>query len=80
LIYVSPDHSCWLDDESARKVKKSRFGGVEKSRVDGLARMMDEYLPNGSEWLEEKVDTWLKARGLGAEGRADDTEEDELAP
>jgi len=39
LIYVEPTHGCWSEDESARKVKKRRFGRVEMSEVVGLRKM-----------------------------------------
>jgi histone deacetylase 6 len=40
LIFVSPDHAVWEDEESARKVKKKRFGNVEKSREKSLGGML----------------------------------------
>jgi len=43
-IFVSPDHACWIDEDSARKVRKHRFGMVEKSLVTGLGDMLGEYL------------------------------------
>jgi len=43
-IYVSPDHACWNDEESARKVRKHRFGMVVKSMVAGVGDMLGEYL------------------------------------
>ena len=37
------DHACWNDEESARKVKKHRFGGVRCAEVRrGLAGGMME--------------------------------------
>lgn len=39
LIYVEPSHGCWSDDDTARKVKKRRFGRVEMSEVGGLRNM-----------------------------------------
>ncbi len=33
LIYVSPSHACWSDEESARKVTKNRFGRVVKADI-----------------------------------------------
>ena len=33
-IYVSPDHACWNDEESKRKVARSRFGGVDKADIE----------------------------------------------
>jgi histone deacetylase 6 len=44
LIYVSPDHACWSDEESARKVRKNRFGKVEKGDVRGVGAMLRRYV------------------------------------
>jgi histone deacetylase 6 len=33
-IYVSPDHACWSDDESKKKVQRSRFGGVVRADIE----------------------------------------------
>lgn len=33
-IYVSPDHACWTDEESKRKVARSRFGGVREADIE----------------------------------------------
>lgn len=70
LIYVSPDHACWTDEDASRKVKKQRFGGVKKAEVSGLNAMMRRYLVEAGEWITEKVEE--------KEGEGDDTE-DELA-
>jgi histone deacetylase 6 len=82
LIYVSPDHSCWSDPEAAKKVRKSRFGGVIKSEVPGLEAMMNRYKSEAGKWIEQKLkDRWL-ALGLGengegvVEGEGDTTEEE----
>jgi histone deacetylase 6 len=80
LIYVSPDHSCWNDEEAARKVKKHRFGGVKMSEVAGLAKMMNRYLREAGEWIEEKVREREAARRaeMGG-GDSDETEDEELS-
>lgn len=44
LIYVSPDHACWSDEDAARKVRKNRFGGVIQGEVSGLGTMLGRYL------------------------------------
>jgi histone deacetylase 6 len=44
LIYVSPDHACWSDEDSARKVRKNRFGKVEKGDVRGMGGMLRRYV------------------------------------
>ena len=33
LIYVSPDHACWSNEEAARKVRKNRFGKVVQADI-----------------------------------------------
>jgi histone deacetylase 6 len=49
LIYVSPDHACWSDDDSARKVKKQRFGNVLMADIevgrgpDNVGRMLKRF-------------------------------------
>ncbi|KAH8820591.1 histone deacetylase [Xylogone sp. PMI_703] len=68
LIYVSPDHACWSDEESARKVRKNRFGRVVMSEEVGLGRMMSRYLVDATSWIAEKV---------GEREDADETEEEE---
>jgi histone deacetylase 6 len=55
LIYVSPDHACWNDEDSSRKVKKQRFGGVKMSDVVGLNAMMRTYLREAGAWVTKKV-------------------------
>jgi len=51
LIYVSPDHACWSDDDSARKVKKQRFGNVLMADIevgqgpDNVGRMLKRFVP-----------------------------------
>jgi histone deacetylase 6 len=43
-IYVAPDHACWLDEDSAKRVRKARFGAVTQSIVSGLGDMLKYYL------------------------------------
>ncbi|KAG0648163.1 Cryptic loci regulator [Hyphodiscus hymeniophilus] len=54
-IYVSPDHACWNDEESARKVKKQRFGGVKMAEVTGLNAMMRRHLKDAGEYILDMV-------------------------
>ena len=72
-IYVSADHSCWNDEENAKRVRKSRFGRVQKSEVTGLGRMMKKYKGDSGEWLLSKVEKWEAARV-----DADETEDEEM--
>jgi len=50
LIYVSHDHACWSDDDSARKVKKQRFGNVLMADIevgrgpDNVGRMLKRFV------------------------------------
>ncbi len=49
LIYVSPEHACWSDEESSRKVKKHRFGHVvcaeiERGAGGDVGRMLKRYV------------------------------------
>ncbi|KFY58770.1 hypothetical protein V496_05973 [Pseudogymnoascus sp. VKM F-4515 (FW-2607)] len=44
-VYVAADHLCWTDPELERKVRKSRFGRVVKSGVEGLNKMLRAHLP-----------------------------------
>ena len=50
-MYVAADHLCWTDPELERKVTKSRFGRVVKSRVEGLNKMLRVHLPEVVELL-----------------------------
>ncbi|TAQ86404.1 hypothetical protein B7494_g5271 [Chlorociboria aeruginascens] len=56
-IYVPPTHSCWNDEESARKVRKNRFGTVVESRVKGLGDMLSVYMEEGVTWIEQRVES-----------------------
>jgi len=58
-IYVSPDHACWLDEDSARKVRKNRFGAVIQSEVVGLNAMLGRYLDDAVAHINQKVNTRL---------------------
>ncbi|KAM3078099.1 Histone deacetylase hda1 [Clarireedia jacksonii] len=60
-IYVTKDHACWTNEESLRKVKRSRFGKVVQSEVTGLAKMMRLYQGEAEEWLWGKLEE-AKAR------------------
>lgn len=71
LIYVSPDHACWSDEESAKKVRKRRFGHVEKSTVTGLRNMLFEYKDDGLAWLASQVAEW-EGEGGSEEGSGEE--------
>jgi histone deacetylase 6 len=58
LIFVSSDHSCWNDEENAKKVGKNRFGAVEKSEVTGLGNMLKRYEGKAANWVLKKVEDW----------------------
>ncbi|TVY27665.1 Histone deacetylase [Lachnellula hyalina] len=72
LIFVSSDHSCWNDEENARKVRKNRFGAVEKSEVTGLGNMLKRYEGKATKWVLDKVEEWEWKRGDG------ESDEDEV--
>lgn len=80
LIYVSPDHACWSDEESSRKVKKHRFGRVicaEIERGGGggeVGRMLKRYQTESTAFVATKVAEWERDR-LG--DRDPDETEDE---
>ncbi|KIM99022.1 hypothetical protein OIDMADRAFT_43096 [Oidiodendron maius Zn] len=76
-IYVSPEHSCWTDPESAKKVRKNRFGGVRASEVAGLNAMMATYLNEGTEWVDEMVRMRYAELGMGEAGEGGDETESE---
>lgn len=67
LIYVSPDHACWSDEESARKVRKHRFGQVimadirvGKGEVDGgaVGRMLKRHEGDSIKFIQNSVKEW----------------------
>lgn len=63
LIYVSPDHACWLDADSVKRVKKNRFGLVKMSEASGLGGMLQMYEDEGVKWASEKVREWEREHG-----------------
>lgn len=73
---MAPDHSCWTDTESAKKVRKNRFGGVRQSEVAGLNHMLTRYREESCEWVESQVRERWKEMGLSGDGErdADETE------
>lgn len=73
LIFVSSDHSCWNDEENAKKVRKNRFGAVKKSDVTGLGNMLKKYEGMATGWVTEKVGEWEVQRG-----DPDETEEEDF--
>ena len=78
-IYVSPDHSCWTDPDSVKKVRKNRFGGVRQSEVAGLSSMLAYYERQACVWVDEMVRQRWVEMGLGenGEGMGDDETESE---
>jgi histone deacetylase 6 len=76
-IYVSPEHSCWTDPESAKKVRKSRFGGVRASDFTGLNSMLTKHLTEGTQWVEEMVRMRYQELGMGETGEGGDETESE---
>jgi len=81
LIYVSPDHACWSDEDSSRKVKKHRFGRVVCAEIerDGgggdVGRMLKRYQTESTAFIASKVAEWERER-LG--DRDPDETEDEV--
>lgn len=79
-IYVSPDHACWSDEESARKVQRSRFGKVVKADIEvgrgenGVGKMLKRYEEEAGEWVLAKVQQW-ETRNLGHD--PDETEDED---
>lgn len=73
LIFVAPDHACWTDAESAKKVRRNRFGRVRQSECEGLDGMLVKYLEEACAWVEKEV-----AESMGTEemDAMDDTEGD----
>ncbi|KAE9362747.1 histone deacetylase-like protein [Stipitochalara longipes BDJ] len=69
LIYVSPDHACWSDDDSSRKVKKQRFGNVLMADIevgqgpDNVGRMLKRYEEESATFISQKVEDWERERG-----------------
>lgn len=62
-IFVGKDHACWVDEESAKKVRKVRFGKVVMSdvaggEVGGLARMVISETEPGCAFLQDALETW----------------------
>jgi len=87
LIYVSPDHACWIDEDSSRKVKKQRFGNVLMAdihvRKNGpnvgpnqnvVGRMLKRYEEESATFINQKVEDWERERG---DGDPDETEDEE---
>lgn len=68
---MAPNHSCWTDDESAKKVRKKRFGNVFQSDVNGLRNMLLKYKGAGTSWVEQKVEEWEGVNGSSSESNGD---------
>lgn len=66
---MAKDHSCWSNEDHARKVHKKRFGNVLRSKVAGLSPMMREHT--------EEVQGWIM--GIVERHEADSTEDEKAA-
>lgn len=73
-IFVSEDHSCWNDEDNSRKVRKNRFGAVEKSEVTGLGNMLKRYESKAGSWVLGKVEEWEAKMRARNESEEDDEE------
>jgi histone deacetylase 6 len=77
---VSPEHACWSDEDSARKVRKQRFGKVVKAEIDigpgenGVGKMLKRYEEESAQWMLSKVAEWEK-ENLGED--PDETEDED---
>ncbi|KAL2066696.1 hypothetical protein VTL71DRAFT_2768 [Oculimacula yallundae] len=67
LLYVSPDHACWTDEDSARKVRKERFGKVVQAEItvgkgqvtgDGLGKMLRAHQADSQSFIKTQVKQW----------------------
>ncbi|KAK6583588.1 hypothetical protein PZA11_003318 [Diplocarpon coronariae] len=83
LIYVSPDHACWVDEESSKKVRKQRFGNVvmaeiklSRGEVDGggLGKMLRRHQDDSTSFLTRSVRQWEQDHA-----EEDETDEEALA-
>ncbi|KAI9053957.1 hypothetical protein LZ554_002901 [Drepanopeziza brunnea f. sp. 'monogermtubi'] len=83
LIYVSPGHACWYDEDSLKKIKKHRFGKVEKADIvlsqgdvdgTGLAKMLMRHQADAKKFIMMSVRNWVEEKD-----EQEDTDEDELA-
>ena len=82
-IYVAPNHACWVDPDSVRKVRKARFGTVIQADVeveqgeDGVRAMLKRYESEGMKFIENGVMKWEKDN-LEREDADETASEDEL--
>lgn len=67
---MSPDHACWTDEESARKVRKNRFGSVKMAEVVGLGNMLRMHEAEAERWVGGK----MRERDPPEEDEMDDDE------
>ena len=79
MIYVSPDHACWYDDELLEKIKKRRFGGVIKAEIEEglgnqIGRMMKRYEEEAATYILSKVEEWERERGEDADETEDEAD------
>ncbi|KAK2624188.1 hypothetical protein QTJ16_006138 [Diplocarpon rosae] len=84
LIYVSPDHACWSDEESSRKVRKQRFGNVVMAEINisrgevdgsGLGKMLRTHQDDSIRFIKRSVRQWDEEHV-----EQDETDEETLAP
>lgn len=64
LIYVSPEHACWSDENAIKKIRKARYGRIEKADIDvvgdenGVGKMLNQYRDVACEWMLKRVQQW----------------------
>ncbi|KAI9744242.1 MAG: Histone deacetylase hda1 [Claussenomyces sp. TS43310] len=54
-VFVASDHACWDNEEYVRKIKKSRFGTVIRSKEAGLNRMMAAHFDEAFSFILKSV-------------------------
>ncbi|QSZ32676.1 hypothetical protein DSL72_002255 [Monilinia vaccinii-corymbosi] len=55
-IYVAGNHACWSDEENIRRIRKQRFGKVERSEETTLVKMLCRHAPSAKQWMQEKFE------------------------
>lgn len=66
-VFVSHDHSCWVEPSMERKIRKRRFGMVFRSPENTLAGMMRHH--------NDEVQQYILQRAAGGDGETTETEE-----
>ncbi|CZT10489.1 related to histone deacetylase A [Rhynchosporium graminicola] len=75
LLYVSPDHACFADEASARRVRKERFGRVVEADIvvgkgDGVGKMLRRHESDSQSWIKKQVKEWERLN-VGSESESD---------